>query len=198
MQAHVTGRVHALSTPCMRALIPEMVSRWRPNSARVSYAWLHGTRVRGTCLSERLERAWRCDETYARMSSVMRCELSMCPRSARRASAAEDLYALRDGFRLAHTVTPAEGPLTRCHFEHHLAGWLDPVLFGHLSAKARVSSVLCMTTPVPCSGLQLDAVYMHRQNQGLSNPRSRLNSSAAVVEMRSSRMSNGSSAVKVA
>ena len=30
----------ALSTPCMRALIPEIVIRWRPNSARVSYACL--------------------------------------------------------------------------------------------------------------------------------------------------------------
>ena len=43
-------------------------------------------------------------------------------------------------------VKPVKGLLTRCHSEHHSVGWLDPVLFGHLSAKARVSISLCIIT----------------------------------------------------
>jgi len=55
------------------------------------------------CLTEDHTKAgimvWQQMATHFRISSVIRCELSILPRSASRESAAEDLYALID-FRI--------------------------------------------------------------------------------------------------
>lgn len=53
--------------------------------------------------------------TYSRISSAIRCELSIRPRSANKESAAEDLYALRNVKTWGSRVTKRELH-TLCHF----------------------------------------------------------------------------------
>lgn len=72
----------------MRVFIPAREVRCRENSERVSYACLD-IDIRNCC--ELLSKV-----SYSRISSVIRCELSIRPRSASNESAADDLYALHD------------------------------------------------------------------------------------------------------
>ncbi len=81
-QVHWQVFSSSLITLIIRVLIPARDERWLANSERVSYA----------CLKLYVNNKHSVhEETNSIMSSVMRCEPSILPLSARRESAADDL-----------------------------------------------------------------------------------------------------------
>lgn len=86
-QERKTGEV-PLRTFAIRVLIPAKEVRCRENSERVSYAWLENK------VGDSRDRHAKIEVTHFKISSVIRWELSILPRSASRESVAEDLYVL--------------------------------------------------------------------------------------------------------